>query len=116
MKGQNFFFRFVYAMQGLRTAWKSELSFRVEIGAGLGAFGLLVTFRPAPIWWAVVAIMSGAVLAAELVNTALEKTLDKLHPEQDPLVGQAKDCAAAAVFVLCLMALVVLGSLLLEVL
>jgi len=111
MKGQNFYFRFVYAMQGLRTAWKSELSFKVEIAAGFGAFLLLLIFRPAPIWWALVAIVSGAVLAAELVNTALEKALDRLHPEKDSLIGQAKDCAAAAVLVLCGAAIVVLIAL-----
>jgi diacylglycerol kinase (ATP) len=115
MKGQNFYFRFVYALQGLRTAWNSELSFKVEILAGIGVFLLLLIFRPAPIWWAVIAIVSGAVLAAELTNTALEKALDRLHPEKDPLIGQAKDCAAAAVLVLCAAAIAVLIAFVLQI-
>ncbi len=115
MKGQNFFYRFVYALQGLRSAWRSELSFKVEIVAGIGAAILLFTFRPAPVWWALVAVVSAGVLAGGLVNTALEKALDKLQPEQDPMIGQAKDCAAAAVFVMCLAALAVLAALLAEI-
>ncbi len=115
MKGQNFFFRFLYAMQGLKAAFQGELSFKVEILALVGAFGLLIFARPAPVWWALVSVVGGGVLAFELVNTAIERALDKLHPERDPLIGQAKDCAAAAVLVLCLASLGVLTALILEI-
>jgi len=40
------------------------------------------------------------VIAAELINTALEHLADHLHPEQDPRIKLVKDCAAAAVLVL----------------
>ncbi|HEX4924729.1 MAG TPA: diacylglycerol kinase [Bdellovibrionales bacterium] len=112
MKSQSFFLRFNYALQGLKAAWAGELSFRVEIILGLGAFGLLCYLRPAPAWWALVAIVSGGVLAAELINTALERALDKLHPVRDPLIGVAKDCAAAAVLIMSLASLAVLCALL----
>ena len=36
---------------------------------------------------------------AELFNTALETLADHLHPERHPVVGAAKDIAAAAVLV-----------------
>ena len=54
--------------------------------------------------------MIGAVLAAETFNTALEHALDRLHPEQDPAIGLAKDCAAGAVLVLSLVSLCVLAT------
>ena len=44
--------------------------------------------------------MIALVLAAELINTALEAALDGLHPEHARFVQVAKDCAAAAVLVL----------------
>ena len=38
-----------------------------------------------------------SVLAAEAFNTAIETLADALAPERDPLVGRAKDLAAAGV-------------------
>jgi diacylglycerol kinase (ATP) len=46
----------------------------------------------------------GAVLAAELLNTALEAALDHLSPEIHPAIKRAKDSAAGAVLVLSLTA------------
>jgi diacylglycerol kinase (ATP) len=54
------------------------------------------------------------VLAAELFNTALEHALDGLHPQQAEFVRLAKDCAAAAVLVLSLGAVVVFGLMLFD--
>ena len=45
------------------------------------------------------------VLAAEIVNTALEGLADHLHPEQHPAIKAVKDCAAGAVLVASVAAL-----------
>ena len=45
--------------------------------------------------------------AAELLNTALEHLADRLHPEQHPTIQAAKDCAAAAVLVASLAAVLI---------
>jgi diacylglycerol kinase (ATP) len=93
-----------HATQGLTHTWRSQRNFRIEVG--LGSLALLLA-----IWLgtglAAVAIVVGLVLALELLNTALEAALDLLHPQQHPLVRVAKDCAAAAVLVASLMAVVV---------
>ena len=44
--------------------------------------------------------MVSLVIAAELINTALEHLADHLHPEQHPRIKIVKDCAAAAVLIL----------------
>jgi DNA-binding NarL/FixJ family response regulator len=67
---------------------------------GVLAIAATLTLDPPLIWTALVVIMIGAVLAAELLNTALEHALDAAHPEPSPLVKIAKDCSAAAVLVL----------------
>ena len=36
------------------------------------------------------------VIALELINTAIEKLLNKLHPEFDETIGLAKDISASA--------------------
>ena len=50
--------------------------------------------------WAIVLLCIGVVLAAELINTAIETVVDLVSPEYHPLAGHAKDIAAAAVYVL----------------
>jgi diacylglycerol kinase (ATP) len=47
------------------------------------------------------------LLAVELLNTAIEKLCDKLHPGRDPTIGYVKDLGSAAV-----LAAIVLASLL----
>ncbi|MET0370457.1 MAG: diacylglycerol kinase [Sphingobium sp.] len=37
--------------------------------------------RPAPIWWAIVLLVSTLVMAFEVLNSALERLIDHLHPE-----------------------------------
>jgi diacylglycerol kinase (ATP) len=44
------------------------------------------------------------VLAVELLNTAIEKLCDRLHPEHDTQIGYVKDLGSAAVLAAILMA------------
>ena len=41
------------------------------------------------------------VIAAELVNTAIEALVDLVSPEEHPLAKRAKDVAAAAALAAC---------------
>lgn len=76
----------------------------------VATLALLCVLRPEPFWWALMVLASGAVLAAELINTALERVIDRLHSETHPLIGEAKDCAAGAVLVLSFAALGVFAA------
>lgn len=107
MKNQNFLHRLRFALNGMRLAFVDEASFRAQAAGGVVAFAALFILRPAPVWWAMVGLVSAAVLAAELINTSLEAVIDRLHPEVHPEIAKAKDCAAAAVLVLSLAAIVV---------
>lgn len=110
MKNQPFHRRIRYSMAGIRTAFKSESSFRTQIIFAIGAIGSLFLIWPKPIWWALIALTVASVLAAELINTALEYVIDHLHPEQHPIIGKAKDCAAGAVLILSVASLVVAAA------
>jgi undecaprenol kinase len=59
----------------------------------------MLVLRPAPVWWALVLLASSGVMAAELLNTAVEHLADHLHPEVHPSIRIVKDCAAAAVLI-----------------
>jgi diacylglycerol kinase len=52
-----------------------------------------------PLEWALIVFAIASVLAAEAVNTAIERLADALMPERHPLVGAAKDLAAGAVLI-----------------
>ncbi|MGL4634454.1 MAG: diacylglycerol kinase [Beijerinckiaceae bacterium] len=43
------------------------------------------------------------VLAVELLNTAIEKLCDRLHPDQHELIGYVKDLGSAAVLMMLLL-------------
>jgi diacylglycerol kinase len=53
----------------------------------------------------IVAIAS--VLCAEALNTAIERTVDLIGPEQHPVARDAKDLAAAGVLIASLCSLIV---------
>lgn len=98
-KNQPFLKRLRFAAAGLAVAWRSERSFRFQLGFLVCVLAALVTLQLEPSWWALVLLASGAVIAAELFNTALEHLADHLHPQEHPQIGTVKDCAAAAVLV-----------------
>lgn len=102
MKNQPFHRRFRFAINGVMAAWRGEASFRFQCLACAAVVAFLAWRRPAPLWWALLLTMCALVLAAELLNTAFEAALDKLHPGHDSAIGIAKDCAAGAVLVLSL--------------
>ena len=110
MKNQPFTSRLGFALGGIFFALHSERSFRLHVAAVVGMAVVLVWMRPAPLWWAVVALACAAVLAAELVNTAIEQLADHLHPESHRGIQRVKDCAAAAVLVASIGALAVAAA------
>ncbi|HEU5443468.1 MAG TPA: diacylglycerol kinase [Steroidobacteraceae bacterium] len=86
-------------MAGLLYALRTERSIRLEAMLLVLVLAALVVIHPGPLWWAAVLMASAAVLAAELLNTAIEALADHLSPDIHPQIRIVKDCAAAAVFV-----------------
>ena len=91
---------FIWSMQGLSAAFRVESSFRLEVY-------LLLVLGPLGLWLGGDAVeralLAGSlllVLAAELLNSALEAVVDRVSPEFHEFAGRAKDMGSAAVFVL----------------
>lgn len=91
---------FLFALQGFRTAVRTERNFKIMLAGGALAIALGLVLRIDLESWAIVFVCCGVVLAAELVNTAIETVVDLVSPEFHPLAGRAKDVAAAASWVL----------------
>jgi undecaprenol kinase len=107
MKNQSFAQRLSHAVAGFRAAFKTEASFRIQLLLAAMAAVVLALLRPPVVWVALCVVSGAAVLAAELLNTALEHLADRLHPEQHPTIRAAKDCAAAAVLVASIAAVII---------
>ena len=105
MKNRAFQDRLRFAWSGIRSAWRSETSLRTQVWMTLPLLVVLIILRPALVWWGLCGVMVSLVIAAELINTALEHLTDHLHPEQHPRIKIVKDCASAAVLILSVGAL-----------
>jgi diacylglycerol kinase len=109
-KGQGFQRRLVHAWQGLRSAWQLEASLRTHAAATVALAAVLALTQAPALWWALMALTVAAVVACELLNTAIEALADHLHPGQHPAIGLTKDVAAGAVLVCSLASLIVAAA------
>jgi len=64
------------ALRGFTLALAAERSLRLQCAALLAVLAVLAWRRPPPLWWALVLLASAGVLAAELLNSALERLCD----------------------------------------
>lgn len=97
------------AFRGVATAIRSEPNARIHLAATAAVTAAGIFFRCSPGEWAVLAIATGCVWTAELLNTAIEKSMDLLHPDHHPLVKNIKDMAAGAVLIAAIAAIVAAG-------
>lgn len=88
---------FGWAMNGLRTVWREELSFRIELVVGLILVVGAGVLRFSIIEWIILLACIGAVLSAEIINTAIEDLCDRVEPSFDPVIGKIKDTMAGLV-------------------
>lgn len=98
---------FGFALQGFRYTLATERNIRVMLGGAAFAVVMGFVLQLDLVSWAIVFLCIGCVLAAELMNTAIETVVDLVSPEYHPLAGHAKDIAAAAVYVLSFLVAVV---------
>ncbi len=103
----SFFHRLSCAWKGVRHAALHERHLKIHL-IGLVLVVVAGSFTGLSTWeWVAIFGISALVLGLELVNAALEETLDLLHPDHHPSAGLAKDMAAGAVLVAAFMAIVI---------
>ena len=101
-----------WSWQGLRAAWLHESSFRLEVWLLLLAVPLALWLGDSGLERALMIGSCLLVLAAELLNSAIEAVIERYGPEHHELAGRAKDMGSAAVFVLMMNVLVCWGLIL----
>ncbi|WP_394179341.1 diacylglycerol kinase [Yoonia maritima] len=91
--------RAIWSWEGFAHVWKTEGSLAQWIVANI-VFGILALVLPLTAGERGMLLMGGIiVLAAECMNTAIERIVDDISTEKRDAAKQAKDCGSAAVAV-----------------
>jgi len=98
---------FASALAGIADTVRRERNIKIELGFAVFAIVAGALLALEPLEWALIALTIAAVLAAELVNTAIEAAVDLASPKIHPLAKRAKDAAAGAVLLLAAASVVV---------
>ncbi len=93
-----------WAMHGLRTVWREEVNFRIEVSISLAVIALGIYLKFLTLEWIILIACIGAVLGAEIVNTAVEDLCNKVEPNHDPLIGKVKDMMGGLVLLVAFFA------------
>jgi len=100
-------YSFRHAGRGFAWAFSSQANVRVHLVAAAVVLVAALVLRFSSIEFVGLVLCFAIVIAAELFNTALEVLIDYAWPEHHPMIGRAKDVAAAAVLVAAIGAAVV---------
>lgn len=100
---------FFYSLEGFRAAWKHEDAFRQESLLAMLLIPLAFFLAELPLERALMIASVLLVLIVELVNSAIEATVDRISLENHALAKRAKDIGSAAVLISLINVLVIWG-------
>ncbi len=106
----NLFLSFKYAWAGISYAFLTQRNFRIHTAMTATAISVGLFLHINAVGMAIVALTCALVMVLELLNTALESVVDlTVGQSYHELAKIAKDCAAGAVMISALAALLVAG-------
>jgi diacylglycerol kinase (ATP) len=98
---------FVYAWEGIVSFFRREHNAQIHLAATVLVLVLSVTLGINK-WEAIAVVFSIAfVWITEMINTAIEKTIDFISIEKHPQIKLVKDIAAGAVLIASIAAVIV---------
>lgn len=87
----------IWSWDGFRAAWATERTLRQWSLANVLSAVLAFSLDLTPGERALILALGLLVLAAELINTAIEEVVDLVSPQTHPRAKKAKDCGSACV-------------------
>lgn len=99
---------FGFAFKGIAQVLK-ERNFKIQLFVALIAIVLGFVLKLSNSEWFCIILCIGFVLCLEIINTAIEKTIDLLHPDWNERAGKIKDISAGAVLVAAITSAIVGG-------
>lgn len=107
MKNKNLIDSFNHAIEGIIEAVKSERNMRIHIIIAILILTGCFFYDLTRVELLIITISITLVLATEMINTAIEKTLDAVVDYYHPLVKKAKDISSGAVLITAVNSLLV---------
>lgn len=104
---KRFFKSFTYSFAGLKYAIRYEQNMLFHFCSTILVIALSFLLKLKIEEWLLILVAIALVVATELLNTAVEATVDLATEEIHPLAKTAKDTASAAVFVFAMTALMI---------
>lgn len=90
---------FKYAFNGIFTGIKEEQNMKIHITIMILVIIFGIMLKISKMEWIICIILFGLVISMELINTAIENTVDLVTKEKNEQAKIAKDVAAGAVLV-----------------
>lgn len=114
-KAQGFNNTFKNARKGFRLVLKSEMNIRIHVAIATFVVFMALFLKFSAVEFCLLLFVIGLVIVAEMLNTAIEFTLDSIyHNRYSRMVGMAKDISAGAVmfasFISVFVGLVLFGN------
>ncbi|KFM99543.1 diacylglycerol kinase family protein [Bacillus clarus] len=98
---------FGYAIAGIYFCLRHERNMKVHCLAAVIVICCGLYFHVTEMEWLVLFIVMGIVMSLEMINTAIEKTVDLVTTDIQPLAKIAKDVAAGAVLLFAIIAVII---------
>ena len=98
---------FKYAAQGIKSAYKTEQNLLVHTVVAILIIALGIIIGLSLLEFAIVFVVIGLVMTAEMINTAIEYAIDMAMPSIHPLAKVSKDVASGAVLFSAIIAIIV---------
>ena len=90
---------FKYAFEGIFKGIKEEQNMKIHIAIMILVIIFGILFKISKIEWIICIALFGLVISMELINTAIENTVELITKEKNEQAKIAKDVAAGAVLV-----------------
>lgn len=98
---------FKYAFTGIYTGINEERNMKIHISIMILVIIMGIILKISKSEWIICIILFGLVISLELMNTAIENTVDLITTEKNPKAKVAKDTAAGSVLVVAIMSAII---------
>lgn len=98
---------FVWAFKGIADLFRQHPNAQIHLLATVVVVPAIFIFDLSSVEACIIVLCIVLVLSMEALNSALEYLADRVHPQQDELIGKCKDIAAAAVLIAAIGAAIV---------
>ncbi|MDX8359550.1 diacylglycerol kinase family protein [Cytobacillus sp. IB215316] len=97
----------LFAINGIKHVASRERNFKIHINIAIVVLFLGLFVGLSPIEWVAIIITIGIMLSLEMINTAIERTVDLITTDYHPLAKLAKDISAGAVLLFAIISVMI---------